>query len=470
MHCHQFAPVPMTRRQMLRQCAGGFGSVALAALLGEQASQAATASPTHFAPKARRVIFLYMDGGVSQVDSFDPKPMLDRYHGKPYTAKIEPTQFDNVGNILRSPWTARQHGECGAWVTDLFPHMAKHVDKMAIVRSMVSDFSEHNTANYFLHTGFGQAGRPSMGAWLSYGLGSECRNLPDFIVINGGLTPSGGADNFAAGFLPAVHQATVFKPQALPIANLTPPVARPQGEILANRQLLRNLDSLAAERFCHDDAIESAIANYELAYQMQRVAPELASLAGEPEWLLDDYGVNSPYAPTQVFARECLLARRMIERGVRFVELTCPQIANTDRWDAHSGLVENHGNNALATDQPIAALLGDLEQRGLLDDTLVVWAGEFGRTPFSQGADGRDHNPFGFTVWLAGGGVKGGTTYGATDDFGYRTIEGRVHIHDLHATMLHLLGIDHTKLTYRFGSRDMRLTDVHGEIVTGILG
>ncbi len=455
---------------MLRQCAAGFGSVALAAMLGEKSAKARILDTTHHAAKAKQVIFLYMDGGVSQVDSFDPKPRLAKDHGKPYTAKIEPTQFDNVGNILGSPWKASQHGESGAWCTDLFPHMAKHVDKMAIVRSMVSDFSEHNTANYFLHTGFGQAGRPSMGAWLSYGLGSECKNLPDFIVINGGLTPSGGNDNFAAGFLPAMHQATVFKPQPLPIANLAPPIERTQQETLAHRQLLRNLDELAAARFAHDDAIESAISNYELAYQMQQVAPELASLSGEPQYLLDEYGVTSDYEPTQIFARECLLARRMIEQGVRFVELTCPRISETDRWDAHSNLLKNHGNNARATDQPIAALLADLDQRGLLDETLVVWAGEFGRTPFSQGADGRDHNPFGFTVWLAGGGVKAGTVYGQTDEFGYRTVEGRVHIHDLHATMLHLMGIDHTKLTYRFGSRDMRLTDVFGEIVYPIVG
>ena len=465
MHCHRFTGQPLSRRQMLRQCACGFGGLALAGL-----ANAAAPEPPGFRPRAKNVIFLYMDGGVSQVDSFDPKPALDRMNGKPFNAKIEPTQFDNVGTTLASPWKFAQHGESGQWVSTLFPNIARNADKLAIVRSMVSEFSEHNTANYFLHTGFGQAGRPSMGAWLSYGLGSETQELPTFVVINGGLVPSGGADNFAAGFLPALHQATMFKPQALPVANLNPPASMPDTRMRGVRRLLSSLDTTVAERYAHDDAIESAIANYELAYRMQVAVPGVASVDDEPEYLRRHYGLDHDFEPTRIFARECLLARRMVERGVRFIELTCPRTAGNDRWDAHGGLIKNHSDNALATDQPIAALLEDLDARGLLDETLVVWAGEFGRTPFAQGSDGRDHNPFGFTIWMAGGGVRGGTTYGRTDDFGYRVVENRVTIHDLHATMLHLLGIDHTQLTYRFGGRDMRLTDVFGEVVHGIIG
>ena len=288
-------------------------------------------------------------------------------------------------------------------------------------------------------------------------------------MINGGLVPSGGADNFAAGFLPALHQATMFKPQKLPVANLNAPASMNDERMHGVRSLLASLDSGVAENYAHNDAIESAIANYELAYRMQMAVPEVASVDDEPEFIREQYGLNHDFAPTRIFARECLLARRMVEQGVRFIELTCPAISGCDRWDAHGGLIKNHSENALATDQPIAALLEDLDARGLLDETLVVWAGEFGRTPFAQGSDGRDHNPFGFTIWMAGGGVRGGTTYGQTDEFGYRVVENRVTIHDLHATMLHLLGIDHTKLTYRFGGRDMRLTDVHGELVHGIL-
>ncbi len=464
MHCQRFLQQPLSRREMLVRSACGFGGLALAGLAG-----AAAPSPPGFRARAKSVIFLYMDGGVSQVDSFDPKPALARFDGKPFSEKMEPTQFDNVGTTLASPWKFRQYGESGLPVSDLFPHVARNADKLAVVRSMVSDFSEHNTANFFLHTGFGQSGRPSMGAWLSYGLGSESDDLPTFVVINGGLVPSGGPDNFAAGFLPALHQATLFKPQQLPVANLTGPEGVSPARAQRMRSLLSALDAGVAERFARDDAIESAIANYELAYRMQLAVPDIADLDSEPEFMRRHYGLDHDFEPTRIFARECLLARRMVERGVRFVELTCPQTVGNDRWDAHGNLVKNHSENALATDQPIAALLEDLDARGLLDETLVVWAGEFGRTPFAQGADGRDHNPFGFTIWLAGGGVRGGTTYGQTDEFGYRVVDRRVTIHDLHATMLHLLGIDHTQLTYRFGGRDMRLTDVHGELISDIL-
>jgi len=458
---------------MLQHCAGGFGSVALAALWADRGVGASPrlAGPgkTHFAPRAKSVIFLYMDGGVSQVDSFDPKPRLDREHGRPFAAKISPTQFNNIGTTLKSPWKFDHYGQCGAEVSELFSETARHVDEMVVVRSMVSEFSEHNTANYFLHTGFSQQGRPSMGAWLGYGLGDENRDLPGYVVINGGLMPSGGVANFGSGFLPATYEATLFKPRKLPIANLQPPQALAGATVAARRNLLRELDADVLEHYGPAGKIESAIANYELAYRMQTAVPELANLDDESSATHERYGLNADFEPTQIFGRQCLLARRMVERGVRFVELTCPRTKGNDRWDAHHGLVKNHSENAKAVDRPIAALLGDLKERGLLEQTLVVWSGEFGRTPFAQGSNGRDHNPFGFSLWMAGGGVRGGTTYGATDEFGYHTIEGKVTIHDLHATMLHLLGFDHRRLTFRFGGRDMRLTDVAGEVVRGIL-
>jgi hypothetical protein len=410
-----------------------------------------------------------MDGGVSQVDSFDPKPRLQREHGKPFAAKIEPTQFNNIGTVMACPWKFQQFGECGAPVSELFPNVGRCVDRLCFIRSMVSDFSEHNTANYFLHTGSGQQGKPSIGAWLSYGLGSPCRDLPDFVVINGGLIPSGGPENFAAGFLPPVHQATFFKPQSVPIANLRPPEGCcPQAES-RHRALLRDLDSLADSNLQQNNAVESAIANYELAYRMQAAVPQVADVDDEPEYIQSTYGLSHVNEPTRIFGRQCLMARKMVERGVRFIELTCPRIEGSDRWDAHADLKSNHAKNALAVDQPMAALLEDLESRGLLDETIVLWAGEFGRTPFAQGSDGRDHNPYGFTIWLAGGGIKGGMTLGATDEYGYRVVENPVTIHDLHATLLHLLGIDHTQLTFRFGGRDMRLTDVYGEIIKPVI-
>jgi hypothetical protein len=332
---------------------------------------------------------------------------------------------------------------------------------------MISKFPEHTSANYFLHTGSGLQGRPSMGAWLSYGLGSMNRNLPAFVVLNGGLIPPGGLDNFNSGFLPAAHQGSVFRAGDPPVANIRPlesSADRQKGKLA----LVQRLDRLVAQRAGHEDAIESAIANHETAFRMQSAVPELMDVKGETRATKQLYGLEATYGPTQTFGRQCLIARRLIERGARFVELTCPSVG-TDRWDQHSGLRSGHEKNCQAVDQPIAGLLTDLKARGLLESTLVIWAGEFGRTPFAQGADGRDHNPFGFTIWLAGGGVKGGMTYGKTDEWGYKAIEHKVEIHDLHATMLYLLGVEHKKLTVRFGGRDMRLTDVHGEVVKAVI-
>ena len=456
---------------MLQQLGMGFGAVALSGMLADDAAAATKADPfavkpSHFPAKAKSVIYLYMDGGPSQVDTFDPKPELDKYNGQPFRMKIEPTQFDNVGNTLASPWKFAQHGESGIPVSSLFPHVAKHVDELAVIRSMTSKFSEHTNGNYFLHTGSGLQGRPSMGAWFGYGLGSECRNLPGFVVLNGGLIPPGGLDNFNSGFLPATYQASVFQPGDELISNVRPA----KGGVGQRKKLdvLRQLDQELLKEIGPADPIESAVANYEMAFRMQTAVPDLANFGDETKQTLDLYGLETKTKGTATFGRQCLLARRLVERGVRFIELTCPSVGH-DRWDQHGNLQKGHTENALAVDQGIGALLTDLKQRDLLKDTLIVWSGEFGRTPFAQGANGRDHNPFGFSLWMAGGGVRGGTVYGATDEFGYKAVENKVEIHDLHATMLHLLGMDHKRLTYRFSGRDMRLTDVHGEVIHDVI-
>jgi hypothetical protein len=409
-----------------------------------------------------------MDGGVSAMDSFDPKPLLTKEHGQPFKMKMEPTQFNNNGNTLGSPWKFSNHGQSGLPISTLFPHIATCADDLTILRSLTSNFSEHTGANYFLHTGSGMQGRPSMGAWVSYGLGSESKNLPGFVVLNGGLIPPGGVDNFNAGFLPASYQGSIFKPSREPVANIRPLEA--SATLQRNKlDLVNQLDAKLIDRIGPADAVESAIANYELAFAMQAAVPDLLDLSGESQATKTLYGLDAPYDKTRIYANQCLLARRLVERGVRFVELTCPSIPPNDRWDAHNGLIKNHSENALAVDQPIAGLLKDLKSRGLLEETLVVFAGEFGRTPFAQGADGRDHNPYGYSIWLAGGGLKPGHAYGATDEYGYKVTEGKCQMHDLHATMLHLLGLDHRKTTFRWGGRDMRLTDVHGELIQGIL-
>lgn len=448
----------ISRRQLLQNASQGFGALALHSTLG--------ARKPHHPPRARSVIFLYMDGGPSQVDTFDPKPRLQKEDGQPFKMKKEPTQFNDDGNTLASPWKFRQHGESGIPISSLFPHLSRCADDLAVIRSMTAGFSEHTNANYFLHTGHGLQGRPSMGAWVSYGLGSASQELPGYVVLNGGLTPPGGLDNFGAAFLSARHQASVFGRGEVPLANVRPREAqRLQAQKLA---LIRQLDAQQQAIDGAAPAIDAAIHNYELAFRMQSAVPELYDLRGESAMTMRMYGLDAAYPQTRSYARQCLVARRLVERGVRFVELTCPKVSG-DRWDQHGGLKRGHENNARAVDQPIAALLQDLKARGLLHDTLVVWAGEFGRTPFAQGRDGRDHNPYGFSIWMAGGGVKGGTIHGATDEYGYHAVDGRCDVHDLHATMLHLLGIDHERLTFRFSGRDIRLTDVHGEVIRPIL-
>lgn len=471
----------MTRREMLTMCRNGFGGVALLGLMGSSAfgnmvAQVAPSktNPLHprpggLIPKARSIIFLYMDGGVSQVDSFDPKPRLAKENGEnPYDKfSVDATQFNSIGKILQSPWDFRRYGESGIEVSDLFPHVGQCVDDLAVVRSMVADFPEHTNANYFLHTGIGIQGRPSMGAWINYGLGSENQDLPGYVVLDGGLIPPGGLDNFNSGFLPATYQGSIFRAGDMPLPNIEP--QEPTSDLQRRKlNLMGRTDKHLLGRIGHADHVESAITNYELAYRMQASVPELTDLSGETEATKKLYGMDSPDPNTRIYAAECLLARRLVERGVRFIELTCPNVA-ADRWDQHSNLKEGHELNAHAVDQPIAGLIRDLKGRGLFEDTLIVWAGEFGRTPFAQGTNGRDHNPSAFSIWLAGAGIKGGTIYGATDEYGYRVVDKETTIHDLHATMLYLLGLEHEHLTYRFSGRDIRLTDVGGRIIQGIL-
>lgn len=412
-----------------------------------------------------------MEGGVSQVDSYDHKPALVRYNGQdPRKAigRLEKTQFENIGKVQQSPWQFGRHGQSGLWASDLFPHVAKQLDHLCLIKSMTSKFPEHTSANYFLHSGVGLQGRPSAGAWVNYGLGSENANLPGYIVLNGGQIPSGGLDNFSNGFLPATFQGSLLNAKGKPVANILP-LESSQRLQEEKRRLLRGLNQEGLHQSGPNDALESAIQNFELAARMQVAVPELMDLKGETKATRTLYGFDSDYEHTRTYARECLLARRLVERGVRFVELTIPMVSGYSRWDAHGGLTENHGNNARAVDQPIAGLIQDLRQRGLWDETLLLWGSEFGRTPFAQGANGRDHNEYGFTMWLGGGAIQGGTSYGETDEFGYKAVVNPLEMHDLHATLLHCLGIDHEQLTFRFSGRDIRLTDVAGRVIKEIL-
>jgi hypothetical protein len=461
----------VSRRSMLRQAAAGFGGLALAGLAAEPSQGAGSSNPLAprdppFTPTAKRVIFLFMHGGPSQVDTFDYKPLLERDHGKPLPF-AKPRVFSSAtGNLLKSPFKFQQHGQSGAWVSELFPHVAQHVDKLCIINSMHGSNSRHGGALLELHTGSDTFVRPSMGSWITYGLGTENQDLPGFITICPTLT-HGGVNAYSSAFLPAVYQGT-------PLGNASIPSDRAKIPFIENadrtarhlqRMELDLLHEINVERQAEtgpDTALDARINSFELAFRMQSAAPELQDLSGESETVQKLYGLDNPQ--TANFGRQCLMARRFIERGVRFVQCT-----HSYKWDQHGGLRADHTKNALEVDQPIAALLADLAGRGLLEDTLVLWGGEFGRTPVAQGDDGRDHNPQGYTMWLAGGGAKPGLIYGKTDDYGYYSVENKVHLHDLHATMLHMLGFDHTRLTYRFAGRDFRLTDVHGEVVHDLL-
>jgi hypothetical protein len=471
----------LNRRRMLQRCSLGFGSVALAGLLSEEC-RAASSLPmnaalrtTHHPPKARHVIFCFMSGGVSHVDSFDPKPRLAKEHGKPMPVKVERTQFNNNGNVMASPFTFTPSGESGLPVSSMFPHLAKVADELAVVRSMTTPVNEHAQGNFFMHSGFPFMGHPSAGAWIAYGLGSENRDVPGYVVLQSGgaVPPHGGVALFSNGFLPAQHQGSIIKAdQSEAIDNIVPREPRP----IQRRRLdfVRQFDESFLQETRDDAEVTAAIHNYETAYRMQTAVPELCDLAEETEATQKLYGVDAADKEKAAYGRQCLLARRLVERGVRFIELSCLTKnigagGAPNPWDQHDDLEKGHAAMGFQVDQPIAALITDLRARGLLDQTLIVWAGEFGRTPFSQGSRGRDHNPFGFSIWLAGGGVRGGTSYGATDEFGYHAVENPATIYDLWATVLHQLGVDHEALTYRYGGRDFRLTDVHGHVLRPIL-
>jgi Uncharacterized protein conserved in bacteria len=460
---------PLTRREMLTQSGVGFGMLALAALLGEETARAEPPNPLapkkpHFAPKAKRVIFLFMHGGPSQVDTFDPKPLLTRDHGKPYSGPRPRVVFAQTGNLLKSPWEFRNYGQSGIPVSDLFPETGKMVDELCVLRSLHGDNTAHGGALLQLHTGSDTFVRPSMGSWIVYGLGTENQNLPGFVTICPTLG-HGGVQNWSSAFLPAYAQGTpignaAIKAKEAKISHLESDL--PAEIQRAQLDLLATMDREQQLHWGVDPQLESRIASFELAFRMQREAPALMDISRESKATRDLYGID--VEPTDNFGRQCLLARRYCEAGVRFVQVT-----HSYKWDQHGNLKNDHEKNAREVDKPIAGLLADLKARGLLEDTLVLWGGEFGRTPTAQGGDGRDHNPHGFTMWMAGAGVKKGFVYGSTDDYGWFAQEDPMHLHDLHATMLHLLGIDHTRLTYRYAGRDFRLTDVHGNVATKIL-
>ncbi len=467
-----------SRRQLLKSSAVGFGHMALAAMLqeartaraGEDPDRAANASAPHFAARAKRIVFLFMKGGPSHVDTFDPKPLLARDHGKPMPFDLPRVTFAKQGNLLKSPWRFRRYGQSGLPVSELFPHVAQHVDDLCVLRSVHGTNPAHGGALLKLHTGSDQFVRPSMGSWIIYGLGSENENLPAFVTICPTLA-HGGVNNWGSAFLPAHCQGT-------PIGNASLGSAAAQVKYIRNSRLSpaeqrRQLDFIRTMNQGHlqqagdeqEQALLGRLQSFELAFRMQSTMPEAQQLSDESAATHRLYGLDDDV--TADFGRQCLMARRLLERGVRFVQVTHSD--SEVQWDQHSNLYHGHTKNASEVDKPIAGFLTDLKSRGLLDDTLVLWGGEFGRTPTAQGSNGRDHNPHGFTMWMAGGGVKGGFAYGATDDYGYYATENKMHVHDLHATLLHLLGLDHERLTYRYAGRDFRLTDVAGRVASDIL-
>jgi hypothetical protein len=447
----------LSRRELLQSVATGFGALALSAL----ASADETRRVAHHPPRARRIIFLFMHGGPSQIDTFDYKPRLWKDDGKDLPFAPSKMVEQNTGRrIMAPPWTFARYGKSGAWVSELFPHVARHVDDLCFLKGLHTDGQSHGQAVLQLHTGAQLLARPSLGSWVLYGLGSENQSLPGFVTI---APPRihGGALNYGNAFLPAVTQGTAVGASSAPIRDIV------NGRYSAEQQrrqldFLQEMNREHGDRVGGDDRIDGIIESYELAFRMQSEVPKLSDLRGESKETLALYGADQK--ATEQFGRQCLLARRFAEAGVRFI-----QVSHSYKWDQHSDLKGGHERNALEVDKPIAGLLADLKVRGLLEDTLVLWGGEFGRTPVAQGKDGRDHNWQGFTMWLAGGGVRPGTTYGATDEFGYHAVEGKVHMHDLHATLLHLLGLNHEKLTYRYAGRDFRLTDVYGRVVSEIL-
>ncbi len=462
--------MPASRRTLLKRSAVGFGSLALASMLANESSiRAADENPLaarlpHFAARAKRIIFLFMVGGVSQVDTFDPKPLLIRDDGKPLPFAKPRVQFNSTTNLLKSPWRFRQYGHSGLPVSELFPHVAQHVDDMCMIHSCHGTNPAHGGAMMKLHTGSDNFVRPSIGSWVSYGLGTDNTNLPAYVTICPTLG-HGGLNNWSSAFLPATYNG-------VPLGNASVPSDQAKVKFIKNSLLPRDIQRLQLNRLNAmnrehlaqtgpEASLEARINSFELAFRMQTEFPKVEDFSGETPATLKLYGMDNPINAN--FGRMCLMARRFAEAGVRFI-----QVSHSDsnvQWDQHSDLKNGHEKNAREVDLPIAGLLADLKQRGMLDDTLVWWGSEFGRTPTAESANGRDHNPEGFTMWLAGGGVKGGFRYGATDDYGYYAADNKVHVHDFHATLLHLLGLDHERLTYRHAGRDFRLTDVEGNVV-----
>lgn len=462
-----------TRRDMLRSSAMGFGYFALTNLLAEPQLPAATtnplaALPSHFRGRAKRVIYLFMKGGPSQVDTFDPKPLLTRHDGKELPFKKPRVQFAPTGKLLKSPWKFKKYGESGIEVSELFPNVAKHVDDLCILNSVHGTNPAHGGACLKIHTGSDNFIRPSLGSWITYGLGSESENLPGFITICPTLA-HGGVRNYSSAFLPSRYSATPMGVASQPSKTARVPFTQntsvTRGQQRLQLDLLSKLNREHIQTAGGYAELESRINSFELAFRMQHEIPQVEDISDESAATLKLYGLDKTI--TEDFGRQCLLARRFAERGVRFIQVTH---SNTKvQWDQHSDLLNGHNANSLEVDLPIAGLLSDLKSRGLLEDTLVMWGGEFGRTPVAQGKNGRDHNPEGFTMWMAGGGVKRGFRYGATDEYGYFAVKDRMHVHDLHATLLHLLGLDHERLTFRYAGRDFRLTDVAGTVAQGIL-
>ena len=471
-HCGRYQRV-LNRRDFLKKAGSGFGMLALADLLtteqalanpqsairNPQSTDPMSPRPPHYAPKAKSIIWLFMEGAPSSVDLFDPKPELTKRHGVKHHIDV----FNgNPGPLMKSPFTFKQYGQSGAWVCDRYTNVAKHVDEMAFIKSLYTESNDHVPALYQINTGIPRPGFPSAGAWVTYGLGSESRNLPGYVVLGNNQGVKGGPINWSAGFLPTSYQGTLFRSEGTPVLNLKRPENVTREDQRAQIDLLNELNGEHLRQRESEPDLLARIQSFELAFRMQMEATGLVDFSDEAETTKAMYGLDQK--ASRNFGSKCLMARRLIERGVRFV-----QVYSDGEWDAHSDLKANHSSHCAATDQPIHGLLTDLRQRGLMDQTLVIWGGEFGRMPVSQGSDGRDHNPHGFMAWMAGAGIRGGTSYGETDEIGYKAAVDRMTVHDLHATMLHLLGIDHTKLTYFHTGRSFRLTDVAGNVLHKLL-
>ncbi len=470
----------LNRRAMLQRCGLGAGALGLYSLLqderllGAPVADPLTARLPHFAAKAKAVIWIFVNGGQSQVDTWDYKPELAKRNGQALEGFDRFTGFfsNSVGGLMKSPFEFAQHGQCGKWVSSIFPNLAKHVDKMAFIHSLHTESNNHSPALFMMNCGLPRMGYPCVGSWVTYGLGSASRNLPAFVVMSdprGRGLPKGHATNWGAGFLPSVFQGTHLRPQGEPIDNLKRPVEMTVAQQRAQLDLMADLNRLHLARNPGESELAARIESFELAYRMQSAAPEALAIEQESEATKKLYGLDQKHCAH--FSAQCLIARRLVERGTRFVQIYSGGMDNQLSWDGHSDIAGNHTGFAQETDQPVAALLQDLDQRGMLKDTLVVWAGEFGRLPVAQKGDkpGRDHNPHAMSAWLAGGGVKGGVSHGATDEIGHKAAVDRVHVNDFHATLLHLLGMEHEKLTYRHSGRDFRLTDVGGKVIRPIV-